>query len=125
MLWWVEKRSHGKEASGAHYPENTQMSPQTQTQESTARSQPRGPSHLSRWSLEAPLIPVPLSPVPLLPGAAPRSLLVCGSHGPAPARVFRRRRWKLPLPHRQQRLSLGWGLQGHWQEHGAVLLVIC
>lgn len=101
-----------KEASGPHYPENTQMFPQTQTQESTAHSPPRGPSHLSRWSLAAPLIRVLLSLVPLLPGAAPRSLLVCGSHGPAPARVLRRRRWKFPLPHRRQRLSLGWGAAG-------------
>ena len=73
---------------------------------------PGGPSHLSRWSLAAQLIRMPLSPVPLLPGAAPRSLLVRGSHGPAPARVLRRRRWKLPLPHRKQRLSLGWGAAG-------------
>lgn len=33
----------GREASGPHYPENTQRFPQTQTQESTACSQPRGP----------------------------------------------------------------------------------
>ena len=43
MLWWVEKGSRGREASGPHYPENTQRFPQTQTQESTVRSQPRGP----------------------------------------------------------------------------------
>lgn len=82
---------------------------------------PWGPPIPLVGALASPLICMPLSPVPLLPGAAPRSLLVCGSDGPAPASVLRQR-WRLPLLHWEQWLRLGGGLGGHWQEHEAVIL---
>lgn len=82
---------------------------------------PQDPPISPIGALASPLIRMPLSPVPLLPGAAPRSLLVCGSDGPAPASVLRQR-WRLPLLPWEQWLRLGGGLQGHWQEHETVIL---
>lgn len=114
-------RSEGREPCGL-----SQMFLHTQTQESTHPSQPvcpqpQAPSvSLARASV-APPDCMPLSPVSLLPGAAPRTLLVCGSDGPAPARVPGWR-WRLPLPCWEQWLRLGGGLQGHRQKPGAVLL---